>query len=173
MKKYGWLVQYGVTMMLALGFGALLSQVPLFHETSLGTSKLRAAQGVQFLGFAGALLVLWQFGQRVARELPSLAPKMKFLCPVIMPFTSLMVLIASHPVGGLVLHPFLGKSAKGVYNWMFVIGIISAALWVVIAWYTKAAPLLQTWEESSEQPLEVKAGSREPHYVSSTGEEPA
>ena len=172
MKKYGWLVQYGVTMMLALGFGALLSQVPLFHETSLGTSKLRASQCVQFLGFAGALLVFWQFGQRMASEPHSMAPRMRFLCPVMMPFTSLMVLIASHPVGGLVLHPFLGKNGKGVYDWMFVIGIVGAALWVVIAWYTKAAPLLQSWEESSGQPLEVNGGSREPNFVPSTGEEP-
>lgn len=59
-----------------------------------------------------------------------------------------MVLIASHPVGGLVLNPFLGKTGKGVYNWLFVIGIVSAALWVVIAWYAKAAPLLQKLEES-------------------------
>ena len=151
MKKYGWLVQYGVTMMLALGFGALLSQVPLFQETSLGTNTLRASQCVQFLGFAGALVVLWQFGQCLARNLPSLAPNLKFLSPMIIPFTSLIILIASHPVGGLILTPFLGKPGKGIYNWMFVIGIVGAALWVVLAWYAKAAPLLQTLEEPSQE----------------------
>ena len=151
MKKYGWLVQYGVTMMLALGFGALLSQVPLFQETSLGTSKLRASQCVQFLGFAGALVVLWQFGQCLAGKLPSVAPNMRFFSPMVIPCISLMILVASHPVGGLILNPLLGKPGKGIYNWMFVIGIVGAALWVVLAWYAKAAPLLQTLEEPSQE----------------------
>lgn len=146
MKKYGWLVQYGVTMILALCIGALLSQVPLFHQTSFGTTKLRADQGVQFLGYAGALLVLWQFGQRLTHDL-KLLPKMRFLVPVIRPFTTLLVLLGSHPICSLVLNPFLGKTGKGVYNWMFVIGIVSAALWVVISWYVKAAPLLQQEDE--------------------------
>ena len=147
MKKWGWLVQYGGTIILALGFGALLSQVPLFYETTLGTTKLRASQGVQFLGFAGALIVFWQLGRRTSNELSPLVPNLRFLCPVIMPVTTLIVLTASHPVAGLVLHPFLGKSHKIMYNWLFVLGIVSAALWVVIAWYVKAAPLLQQPDE--------------------------
>ena len=149
MKKWGWLVQYGGTIILALGFGALLSQVPLFYETTLGTPKLRASQGVQFLGFSGALIVFWQLGQRMANEFSTLCPNLRFLGPVMMPFTTLLVLIASHPVGGLVLNPFLGKTGKVVYNWLFVIGVVSAALWVVIAWYVKAAPLLQQTDEST------------------------
>ncbi len=63
--------------------------------------------------------------------------------PVIQPFTTLIVLIASHPVCGLVLTPFLGKTSQGVYNWVFVIGIVLAALWVVISWYVQAAPMFQ------------------------------
>ena len=92
MKQRGWLVQYGVTMALALGLGFLLSHIPLFHETMLGSANLRASQGVQFLGFGGALIVLWKFGQRLVVELPTLWPKMTFLRPMIMPITTLIVL---------------------------------------------------------------------------------
>ena len=148
MKKWGWLWQYGGTILLALGLGALLSQVPLFHETTLGSPKLRASQGVQFVSFAGALMVFCQLGQRTANDLSRLCPRMTFLCPVIIPLTTLIVLIASHAVGGLVLNPFLGKFGKVLYNWIFVIGVVGAALWLVIAWYSKAAPLLQTREET-------------------------
>jgi hypothetical protein len=95
MNKWGWLVQYGVTMALALGLGFLLSQVPVFQETILGSAKLRASQGVQFLSFGGALFVLWKFWQRLAEELPALCPKMDFLRPVIIPLTTLIV---SRPV---------------------------------------------------------------------------
>ena len=173
MKQRGWLVQYGVTMALALGLGFLLSQVPLFHETMLGSAKLRASEGVQFLGFGGALIVLWQFGQRLVVELPTLWPKMTFLRPMIMPLTTLIVLVASHPVCGQVLGAFLGKTGKGMYDWRFVIGIVSAAIWLILSWFLKAAPMLQSCEESSDSPLKVEAGSRESHYVSPAGEEPA
>jgi len=161
MKQRGWLVQYGVTMALALGLGFLLSQVPLFHETMLGSAKLRASEGVQFLGFGGALIVLWQFGQRLVVELPTLWPKMTFLRPMVM------------PVCGQVLGAFLGKTGKGMYDWLFVIGIVSAAIWLILSWFLKAAPMLQSWEESSEPTLKVDADSRESHYVSPAGEEPA
>jgi hypothetical protein len=177
MKKWGWLVQYGVTIALALGLGFLLSQVPVFHEAILGSAKLRASQGVQFLSFGGALFVLWRFGQRLAGELPALCPKMGFLRPVIMPLTTLIVVTASHPVCGQVLSPFLGKTGKGVYNWLFVIGIVSAALWLVLSWFMKAAPLLQAWEGETEPSLKgspgVPTGSSQPRYMSSTRKKPA
>ena len=177
MKKWGWLVQYGVTIVLALGLGFLLSQVPLFHETILGSAKLRASQCVRFLSYGGALFVLWRFGQRLAVELPALCPKMGFLCPVIMPLTTLIVVTASHPVCGQVLNPFLGKMGKGVYNWLFVIGIVSAALWLVLSWFMKSAPLLQGWEgeieSSSKKNSAMPPGCTQPRYTPSTREEPA
>ena len=177
MKKWGWLVQYGVTIALSLGLGFLLSQVPVFHETILVSTKLRASQCVQFLGYGGALFVLWRFGQRLAVELPALCPKMGFLCPVMMPLTTLIVVTASHPVCGQVLNPFLGKTGKGVYNWLFVIGIVSAALWLVLSWFRKAAPLLQAWEDepdpSSNESSAVSTGSVHTRYMPPTREEPA
>ena len=177
MKKWGWLVQYGVTIALALGLGFLLSQVPLFHETNLGSAKLRASQCVRFLSYGGALFVLWRFGQRLAAELPALCPKMGFLGPVIMPLTTLIVVTASHPVCGQVLNPFLGKTGKGVYNWLFVIGIVSAALWLVLSWFMKSAPRLQAWEEetesSSKESSAMPIGAANSRYMPPTREEPA
>jgi len=177
MKKWGWLVQYGVTIVLALGLGFLLSQVPLFRETILGSAKLRASQCVQFLSYGGALFVLWRFGQRLAAELPALCPKMGFLCPVIMPLTTLIVVTASHPVCGQVLNPFLGKTGKGVYNWLFVIGIVSAALWLVLSWFMKSAPLLQAWagetEPVSKESSAMPTASTRSRYMPPTREEPA
>lgn len=177
MKKWGWLVQYGVTIVLALGLGFLLSQVPVFQETVLGSAKLRASQGVQFLSFGGALFVLWRFGQRLADELPTLCSKLGFLHPVIMPLTTLIVVTASHPVCGQVLNPFLGKTGKGAYNWLFVIGIVGAALWLVISWFRKSAPLLQAWEAVTERPSNessaVSVISSHPRSMLPTREEPA
>lgn len=177
MKKWGWLVQYGVTIALALGLGILLSQVPVFQETNFVSGKLRASQGVQFLSFGGALFVLSRFGQRLAEELPALCSKLGFLHPVIMPLTTLIVVTASHPVCGQVLNPFLGKTGKGIYNWLFVIGIVGAALWLVISWFRKAAPLLQAGEEVTNRPSHessaMSAHSTHPRPMLPTREEPA
>ena len=124
------------------------------------------------------MIVLWRFGHRLGVELPTLCPKVGFLYPVIMPLTALIVVTASHPVCGQILNPFLGKTGKGVYNWLFVIGIVSAALWLVLSWFRKAAPLLQAWEgeaepSSSKESSAVPTGSALPRYMPPRREEPA
>jgi hypothetical protein len=36
--------------------------------------------------------------------------------------------------------PYLGRSGKDIYNWVFVIGIIVACAWVVVTWVQKCVP---------------------------------
>ncbi len=173
MKQWSWMVQHVVAIALALILGFLLGQIPLFSETPLGSPKLRAAHWLQFFSVGGALFLLWRIGQRLAIELPTLCPRMMFLGPMIVPVTTLMVLVASHPVCGQILRAFVGKTGKGIFNWLFILGMVSAALWVILAWFLKAAPMLQAWEKASEPALKGDRESREPSYVATTGEEPA
>ena len=57
MKSRDWMFQYGVAILLALLLGVILGHIPLFQETTLGSTKLRAADLVQFLGYGGALVM--------------------------------------------------------------------------------------------------------------------
>ena len=57
-KMWGWLIQYGSGIVLALLLGAIMGSIPLFKETSLGDTKLTASRIVQFMWYGSALLLL-------------------------------------------------------------------------------------------------------------------
>lgn len=146
MKAWGWVVQYGVAIVLALLLGVILGHLPLFHETVLGSSKLRASHVVQFVSYGGALVVLWLLGSQAALHSPQERNWFACLRHIITPLTTLIAVTAGHAVLLLVAEPFLGKTGKGIYNWIFVFGIVGAAFWLVVAWFLKAAPELKSLE---------------------------
>ncbi len=138
MKARQWMMQYGVAVILAACFAAALGHLPLFRGTTVG--KLHASDLVQFLGYGGAMVVAW-FG---ARELAAEPPEdWKWLMPyraLVLPVVTLLMTALAYGVLLYVCEPFLGKAGKGVYNWIFVIGIVSASVWLILTWVQKCAP---------------------------------
>src|SRR6266852_1001050 len=87
MRTWGWVGQYVVAILLALLLGAILGNLSLFQETALGDTKLNASRVVQFMGYGGALVLLWLLGQRAAMQLPEDGRGLSFLRHVIAPLT--------------------------------------------------------------------------------------
>lgn len=140
MKARTWMMQYGVAMMLSCAFALILGQVPLFRETAVG--KLTASDLVQFLGYSCAMALAWIGARQLAADLPE---DLKWLSPyraLILPVTTLVAVILAYGVLLLVGGPFLTKSAKGMYNWMFIVGIVAAVAWLIMTWVTTCAPLV-------------------------------
>lgn len=138
MKARVWMMEYGVAMLLTFLFAAVLGQIPLFRETSVG--KLQASDLVQFIGYGGAMVIAW-FG---ARQLWAEPPDdWKWLIPyraLILPVATLAMVGLAYSVLLYVCEPFLSKSGKAIYNWMFVTGIIAACIWLIMTWLWKCAP---------------------------------
>jgi hypothetical protein len=146
MKPWGWLLQYGVAILLSLLLGAVLGSLPLFKEASVGSTRLTASRLVQFLGYGSGLLLLWLLGQRAALALPDRGKGPSALRHLIVPLATLIVTAAGYQVVLLIGGPFLGTTGKTIYNWLFVVGIVGAALWLILAWFWKVAPLMESWE---------------------------
>ncbi|MER3421917.1 MAG: hypothetical protein C4293_00470 [Nitrospiraceae bacterium] len=81
MKTSGWLVNYGIAIFLVLLLGATLGNIALFKETVLGDTKLRAFHLGQFMGYGGALLLLWLLGRRATLQIPD-KKEWFFLCDI-------------------------------------------------------------------------------------------
>ena len=82
------------------------------------------------------------FGRQVASHVPE---DWKWLVPfrhLILPLTTLIVVTAAYGVLLLICGPFLQKTGKLIYNWIFVIGIASASIWLVVMWFLKSATLV-------------------------------
>lgn len=152
MKARAWIIQYGVAIGLAIGLGLLLGSIPLFRETALGSTKLKASDLAQFLGYGGALLMFWLCGRHAAEQIPTDWKWVNSLRHLFLPLTTLLVVTAAYGVMLLLCGPFFDKTGRAIYNWLFVIGISSSALWVVLTWFLKSASLVA----SVEMPRKVK-----------------
>jgi hypothetical protein len=140
MNARKWMMEYGVAMGLTFMFAVILGHIPLFRETTIG--KLHASDLVQCIGYGGALVIAW-FG---ARQLAAEPPKdWKWLMPyraLILPVTALTIVAMSYGVVLFVCDPFLGKSGKGIYNWIFIAAIVASSVWLILSWVKKSAPLV-------------------------------
>ena len=157
MKPWGWMVQYGIGMLLALLLATVLGNIPLFRHTTLAGTGLKAAHLVQFLGYGGALLLCWLLGRRIAADPPFDGAWMPCLRELVMPVTALIVSAGAYPVALLVLKPLFNATARSLYNWVFVLGITGVAIWLTAAWFVKAAPLVPSVQAGSDKRVKKAA----------------
>src|SRR5712692_340534 len=135
MNTRKWMMEYGVAMVLTFAFAVILGHIPLFRETTIG--KLHASALVQSIGYGGAP-VFARFG---ARQLAAEPPQdWQWLMPyqaLIMPVTTLAIVAISYGVLLYVCDPFLSKSGKGIYNWIFIAAIVAGTVWLILSWVQK------------------------------------
>ncbi len=139
-----WMMEYGVAMAMAFFLALVFGQIPLFRETGVG--KLRASDLVQFLGYGGSLFIAWLGARELAKNPPA---EWKWITPfqgIIVPLTTLFSVAIAYGVLLFVAEPFLGKTGKSLYNWIFIIAIVSSAVWLIGCWVWKCAPLVATKE---------------------------
>jgi len=140
-ERWIWLLRYAVVIVLALVLAAALGEMELFKTTRFGKSGLNAARLVQFLGFGGALAVLWMMAQRAASLLPSGDERWNVLRSILVPLTTLIVVASGQAVLLLVLAPVINKAWQQAYNWVAIVAIIAAAAWLVAALFTGSSSL--------------------------------
>jgi hypothetical protein len=144
MKARKWMMEYGVAMILAVLCAVILGHLALFREATIG--KLHASDLVQFIGYGGALVLAW-FGARQLAADP--LEEWKWLTPyraLILPVTTLIMVGLAYGVLLYACEPFLGKSSKETYNWIFVVGLISCCVWLIVTWLQKCAPQVSAME---------------------------
>ena len=109
--------------------------------TKFGKSGLNAARLVQFLGFGGALAVLWLMARRAADLLPAADERWNVLKSILLPLATLIVVASGQAVLLYVLGPLMNKAWQQAYNWIAIAAIIAAAAWLVAALFTGSASL--------------------------------
>ncbi|MDH5670013.1 MAG: hypothetical protein OEY86_18580 [Nitrospira sp.] len=149
MKARKWMMKYGVAMLLAALLAAIMGQIPLFRETMVG--KLRASDLVQFMGYSGALAMIWMGAYQVAKEIPDEWKWIKPFQGIILPLATLLIVIVWYAVLLFPLGPFLRKTGKMVYNWFFISTIIASSTWLIVSWVKKCAPLVEEEQSDSKK----------------------
>ena len=137
MNARKWMMEYGVAMILAVLCAVILGHLPLFREATVG--KLHASDLVQFIGYGGAMVLAWSGARQLKAEPPDDWKWLMPYRPLILPVTTLALVGLAYGVLLYVCEPFLSKSAKQIYNWTFVAGLIAGCAWLIITWVQKCA----------------------------------
>jgi len=141
-RDWAWMSRYILVIVIALVLGGVIGELVLFKQTTLGTPKLTASALAQFMGYGGALLLLWLLGHRAASRFRSNGGKAAFLSFIVVPLVTLIVVAGAYTVLLTILRPFLDAGLRNVYNWVFVLGITASALWLAIALFHHSEPLV-------------------------------
>lgn len=148
-KPWVWLVQYGITVLLLLMLGSTAATIPLFKNTALAGTQLTASNLVAFIGYGGALLMVWLMSRKAVVQLIPNRSAFAFLRPLGAPFNTLLGVSASYKLLLTLLGPSLGKADRLAYNWIFVSLVLAATLWLIRTWFLKSAPLLDSLDDTS------------------------
>jgi hypothetical protein len=140
-ERWSWVIRYLVVIAAALILAAAFGEMALFKTTRFGKTGLNAARLVQFLGYGGALLVLWMLARRVADLLPGHEPRWNLLKSTLVPLTTLIAVSAGQAVMLLLLGPLMNRQWHQVYNWVSITAIVLSAVWLLAAVLTGSASL--------------------------------
>ena len=156
-RHWAWISRYVLVIVISLVLGVVIGEFSLFKQTTLGTPKLNASALVEFMGYGGALLLLWLLGQKAARQFREGGGKAAFLSYIIVPLVTLVVVAGAYTVLLGILRPFLDGSLKNIYNWVFVLGITISALWLVVSLFQRSEPLVDLFRSEQADSIEPNA----------------
>lgn len=139
MVDWTWAVRYVAVIVLALILAAALGHMDLFQKAVIG--KLSAAHIVEFLGYGGALVIVWVLGRRATVIIQEQGGKLLALQHLILPIVSLVVVALAYSVVLLPVKPFMNPTLMNIYNWLFIALILACACWLIMAVLNKSASL--------------------------------
>lgn len=128
-----WVVRYFTVALLAVVLAATFGSMDLFQNTVLVRRQLTASHLVKFIGYAGALVIIWLLTERAAAQLRDHGGKAAFLHHFLLPLTTLVAVPCAYAALLPVVRPFMGSTLHSLYNWAFVLGTVAAAGWLALS----------------------------------------
>ena len=137
-EEWMWTMRNVVAILAAVLFASILSGVQVFREAALGRSGFSAADAVRLLGYGTALVLIWITAWRAAAQIPATGAVPRLLHEGIPPVVTLLVLPGAY---GLI-HSFLTDRAVLVVSWVFVLLLVTTAVWLGLVLYSNAEALV-------------------------------
>ncbi len=145
-----WIGKFLIVIAVALVLGEVLGSLELFRSTTLGTPKVTAGSLVRFFAHAGALVLVWLLGQRLAQQLRALGGGIARLADPVLALVTLIVTASAYVVLIKFSAPFLGDGIRAMLNWSFILGILAAAVWLVWALFQNSEAVMEAIGKSSQ-----------------------
>lgn len=143
MNNWIWIGKFVIVIAAALVLGEVLGSLELFRSTTLGTQKVTAGSLVRFFAHGGALVLMWLLGQRLAQQIQALGGGMARLADPVLALITLIVTASAYVVLIKFSAPFLSEGFRTMLDWVFILGILAAAVWLVWALFQNSEAVME------------------------------
>lgn len=144
-----WIGKFVIVIVAALVLGETLGGLELFRSTTLGTQKVTAGSLVRFFGHGGALVLLFMLGQRLTQQIRALDGGMARLADPVLALITLIVTASAYVVLIKFSAPFLSEGFRTMLDWVFILGILVTAVWLVWALFQNSEAVMKAIGRSS------------------------
>jgi hypothetical protein len=138
-----WIGKYLIVIVAALVLGAVLAGLEPFKSATIGSARIGAGSLVQFIAHSGALALLWLLGYRHSAQLRIAGGRGAALASTVLALVSLIVVSCAYGVLARFINPFLAPDLKPFVDWTFIVGILSAASWLLWALFADSEAWLE------------------------------
>ncbi len=142
-ESWFWIGKYLVVIVVALVLGSVLAGLEPFRSATIGAAHIGAGALVQFIAHSGALALLWALGLRHAAQLRRAGGPSSHLAATVLALVTLIVVACAYGVLLRFITPMLAPELKPILDWIFIVGILSAALWLLWVLFTDSEALIE------------------------------
>ena len=139
-----WIGKYLIVIVAALVLGGVLAGLEPFKSATVGTARIGAGSLVEFIAHSGALGMLWALGYRYSTQLRRNGGGVAALATTVLALVTLIVVACAYGVLLHFINPFLAPDLKPFVDWTFIVGILSAAAWLLWALFADSEAWIET-----------------------------
>jgi eukaryotic-like serine/threonine-protein kinase len=176
-KPWTWIAPYTFVILAVLLAGPLLSSLAMVQSVSVPYAQLSGPHAIRLVANLLALAILWICALVASRKIPDNDRGSSFLRRLILPLTTLIVVLFANKAFRTVGLPLIDQIGPSQFAMGYAIGLIGSGLWLTAAWIMSRsslreafAPPLQTrrpevqalseeedmGQEEAEAPIELK-----------------
>jgi serine/threonine-protein kinase len=142
-ESWLWIGKYLIVILVALLLGSVLAELEPFKSTTLGAARIGAGTLAQFVAHSGALALLWALGFCYSTQLRRVGGATGPLSATVLALVTLIVVASAYGVLSRFIAPVLRPNLKPVVDWVFIAGILAAALWLLWVLFTDSEALIE------------------------------
>jgi serine/threonine-protein kinase len=143
-----WALQYFIVLLVALFAGPLLSKLPAAQSFPIALFNLNGSQTIRLVIEETCLVILCILAIRAFRQVPNNGKGSSFVRHLVLPATTLVVLIATDKtlrVVGLTLIEHVGPQR---YTVAYTAGLMLTGIWITAAWLLNLDALYRFFSRS-------------------------
>jgi tRNA A-37 threonylcarbamoyl transferase component Bud32 len=147
-KSWTWITPYIFAILAVLLAGPLLSSLALVQSVSVPYVQLGGPHAIRLAANLLALVILWIFAFVASQQLPDNGRGSSFLRVLVLPLTTLVVVLFANKVFRAVGLPLIEQIGPSRFTMAYALGLVGSGLWLTAAWILNRNSLREAFAPS-------------------------